>query len=115
MDPVGGRNVDLVSEHADSASFSTHLQLMGGDAELGDPSKYYPGNPRLIAPKDLRTKAASPRATSQEMPAHAISAAAAPCGAPPTPGTPVGNVVASRQRMTRASKVQLLLSGHRIL
>jgi hypothetical protein len=39
-------------EHADSASSSTHPQLMGGDEEPGGPDKYDPDTPGLMVLKD---------------------------------------------------------------
>jgi hypothetical protein len=80
------------------------LQLIDGDAELGEPDRYCPGNPGFMVPKDPGAKAASPRVLSPEMPAPAISVSAAPCGASPTPGTSVANIAAYHLRMTEANK-----------
>jgi hypothetical protein len=102
-------------KHADSASFSTRLQLMGEDVELGEPGRYCSGNPGPMAPMDTGAKAASPRAASLETPAPAIFLLAVPYGAPSASDTSVANITAAHRRMTGASKVQLLSSGHQIL
>jgi hypothetical protein len=107
--------VVATNEHMNSASFSTLLKLMAEDAEPGEPGRYYPGNPRLMVPKDSGTKAASPRVASPEMSAPTISVSAVAYGAPPALGTSVASIIVGHRRMTRASKVRLLSSGHRIL
>jgi hypothetical protein len=104
------RSTVTTYEHVDSTSFSTHLQLMGGDAELGEFSNYYSGNPGLMEPEDPGVKAASP-----EMPAPDISVSVMPYGAPPAPDTSEASITASHRRMTGVSKVRLLSSGYEIL
>jgi hypothetical protein len=83
-------------EHANSASFSTRLQLTGRDAEPEEPCKYVPGNPGLMAPEDPRAEAASPGATLLETLVPAISELMVPCGAPLAPKTSVANIIAGR-------------------
>jgi hypothetical protein len=48
-------------EHSDSTSSPTHLQLMGGGGELGEPGKYNPDISRPTALQDPGAGAASPR------------------------------------------------------
>jgi hypothetical protein len=47
-------------KHADSASYSTHRQLMGGDEEPGEPDKNSPDTPGPTMLKDPGAGAALP-------------------------------------------------------
>jgi hypothetical protein len=78
------RSTVATYEHADSTTFSTCLQLMGGDAELGGPSR-----------------AASPRVASPKTPAPATSVLVVPYGAPPAPSTSVANIADGWSRPAR--------------
>jgi hypothetical protein len=53
-------------EHADSTSFSNRLQLMGKGANLGEPGRYGPSNPGLMAPEELGMKPRHPEPRSQK-------------------------------------------------
>jgi hypothetical protein len=56
------RSTMATYEHINSTSFSTHLELTGGDAEPKEHGWYGPGNPRFMVPEDSRAEAASPGA-----------------------------------------------------
>jgi hypothetical protein len=97
-------------EHASSASLSTRLQLMGGDAELEEWGRYGPGNSECMAPEDPGAEAAPPGAVLPGMLAPDILVPTMPHGVPPVPGTSVANAtdIAGCRRMTGTSNVQLL-------
>jgi hypothetical protein len=97
-------------EHASSASLSTCLQLMGGDAKLEELGRYGPSHSGLMAPEDPGVKAAPPRAALPGMLALEISVPLTPCGVPPVPSTSVANVTdtVGCRRMTDTSNVRLL-------
>jgi hypothetical protein len=104
------RSAVATCEHANSALFSTRLQLTGGDAEPEEPCSYSLGNPGLMAPKDLGVEAASPRVVLPETPTPAISVPAAPCRALPAPGTSIANVTVGHRRTIETNNVQFLSS-----
>jgi hypothetical protein len=67
-------------EHIDSASSSTHLQLMGRDEKPGGPSKYDLDTPGLMVLKDPGAGVVSPGAACSEIPAPDTSIADTPTG-----------------------------------
>jgi hypothetical protein len=55
------RSGEATCEHTHPISSSTRLQLMGGDEESGEPSRYSSDTPRFMAPKDPGAGAAPPK------------------------------------------------------
>jgi hypothetical protein len=102
--------VVVTCEHASSASLFTRLQLMGGDAELGELSRYSLGNSGRMAPKDPGVEATPLGAALLRLVAPDIPVPMTPQGAPLAPGTSIANTTntTSCQRMTGTSNVRLL-------
>jgi hypothetical protein len=80
----------MTCEHVDSASFPSHLQLMGGGGKPGEPGKHstdIPGPPVL---EDLGARSTSPEVAPPKTPAsaprttksHSNPSASSPCRGP---------------------------------